>query len=172
MNIPSHLSRDEARLFLNRQIGTGRYMLLGTVIITVLDLVFLLCNVDFYIFYSSAAAYYPVWLGMIFDSGIGTGAISSFTYTGLAIAIAVLAGFLLLWYAARRNILWIKVGIGVLAADTALLVALYVLLNMPLADCLWELVLHGAVIYEMVKAIQAHKLLTQLGEGEPEAAAV
>ncbi len=172
MNIPSHLSRDETRLFLNRQIGTGRYMLLGTVIITVLDLVFLLCEVDFYIFYCAAAAYYPVLLGLSFDSQVGTGAIGSYTFTALSIAIIILAGFLLLWYMAKRSILWLKVGIGALAVDTALLAALYLWLHMDLFDCLWELVLHGAVIYEMIKAVQAHAALAQLGEPSPEAATV
>ncbi len=168
MNIPSHLSPEESRRFLLRQLATGRYMILGTVIITVVDLILLLTGADFYIFYSAAVAYYAVVLGLSFDAGI----IGTFTLTALLLAIVILAVYLLLWQLVKKNILWLKVSIGLLALDTLLLAGLYLYLGSDIADCLWELVIHGAVLWEMGKAVSASGQLAAMPAPEEAPAGV
>ncbi len=158
MNIPSHLSPSEVRNFLQRQINMGRYMILGTVIITAVNLLLLLCNADFYITYSVAAAYYLVVLGKGFDSPTFS-VNGTYTMTGLAMAVAVLAIYLVFWFLAKKNILWIKVSMGLLIADAVILVLFVVGAQGNLADCLWELVIHAAVLWEMGKAVSARKQL-------------
>ncbi len=164
MNIPAHLTADEARAFLLRQIATGRYMILGTVIITLVNLIFLLMGADFYIMYSSAAAYYPVQLGLLFDGWV----IGSYTLTALVLAAVILATYLMLWHLAKKNLLWLKVSIGLLVLDTVILVGRYLLLSEDVANCLWELVIHAAVIWEMGKALSARKQLDTIPTAEKE----
>ncbi len=167
MNIPNHLNRDETRLYLQRQISMGRYMILGSVLLTVINLIVLLANGDFYISYSIAAAYYAVWLGKGFDDPAflqnGT-----YTVTALVIAVIILAVYLLLWQLAKKDLRWLKAALLLLAVDTALLVLFALVSGWNLGDYIWEVVIHGAVLWEMKKALDAYKQLAGLPAAETE----
>ncbi len=139
-----------------QQANIGRYMLLGTVIATVINLVLLLAKSDFYIVYSSAVAYYLGWFGWIFDGSTA----GTMTAIGLALAAVVLAGYMLVWFFAKNSITWLKVGLVMIAVDAAALVALIFLLDAGFMNFFWELALHGAVIYEMVMGISARQKLS------------
>ncbi len=170
MTIPSGLTPAQTRSFLQRQVATGRYLILGTVIITVVDLVLLLTGADFYITYSLASAYYLVWLGKGFDNAFGYSwdVNGIYTRTGLLMAFILLTAFLVLWWLAKEDEKWIKISMIALAVDAVLLLLFaFVLLSSPL-DCLFELVIHGAVIWEMSKALSSVKLLAQLPQEEAE----
>ncbi len=167
MNIPTHLNRDETRLYLRRQISMGRYMVLGSVIITVINLILLLTHADFYITYSISAAYYLVWLGKGFDDPTfltnGT-----YTVTALVLAVIILAVYLGLWLLAKSNLKWLKISTILLAVDTGLLLAFALYLGGDLMEYIWELVIHGAVLWEMKKALDASKQLANFSEAEAE----
>ncbi len=167
MNIPNHLNREETRLYLLRQTAMGRYMILGSVIITVVNLVLLLTHADFYITYSIAAAYYAVWLGKGFDDP-AFGQISTYTVTALIIAIVILAIYLLLWQLAKKDLRWLKTAILLLAVDTAGLVVFALVFNWHWGEYIWEVVIHGAVLWEMKKAVDAYKQLDDLPAEETE----
>lgn len=139
-----------------QQANMARYMLLGTVIATVINLVLLLVNSDFYIVYSSAVAYYLGWFGWLFDGGIP----GTMTAIGLTLAAIILVSYMLVWFFAKNSIAWLKAGLVMVAVDAAVLVALILLLNAGLTNFLWELALHGAVIYEIVMGISARQKLS------------
>ncbi len=168
MNIPSGLSQEQTRNFLQRQVNTGRYMILGTAVITLVNIVLLLCNANFYITYSSAAAYYLVWLGKGFDNGFmgiwyqnGT-----YTITGLVLALVILAGITLVWWLSRKNELFYKIGMGLIAADVVVLFLVAALMQWPFGEYLLELALHIAVLYEMFQGLSAGKQLKKLAQQE------
>lgn len=139
-----------------RQIRLAQYMLLGTVLITVVNIAFLLGNLDMYISYSAALPYYLVWLGKIFDNGWYWGTVNGqYTATGLVMAGGLLAVLLVLWWLARGSRRWLKAGMWVIAADLAVLVIMaFVVFADPLS-CFWEAVIHAAVIWEMRKGLKA-----------------
>lgn len=139
-----------------QQANMARYMLLGTVIATVINLVLLLADSDLYIVYSSAAAYYLGWFGWLFDGGIP----GTLTAIGLALAAIILVGYMLVWFFAKNSITWLKVGLVMVALDALVLVILIFLLDAELMNFFWELALHGAVIYEMVMGISARQKLS------------
>ena len=139
-----------------QQANMARYMLLGTVIATVINLVLLLGDSDLYIVYSSAAAYYLGWFGWLFDGGIP----GTLTAIGLALAAIILVGYMLVWFFAKNSITWLKVGLVMVALDALVLVILIFLLDAELMNFFWELALHGAVIYEMVMGISARQKLS------------
>lgn len=142
----------------NRQIKLAQYMLLGTVIVTVLNVAFLLGNVDLYISYSAALPYYLVWVGKMFDNGLYLGAANGeFTATGLLMAGAVLAVWLVLWWLALRSRKWLKVGMTAVAVDLGILVVLSIVLFSDPLSCLWEAIIHIAVIWEMAQGLKAWK---------------
>lgn len=144
--------------FWNRQIRLAQYMLLGTVIVTVLNLAFLLGNVDLYISYSAALPYYLVWLGKMFDNGLYLGAANGeFTATGLLMAGVLLGVWLVLWWLARGSRKWLKVGMIVVAVDLVVLLAVSIVLFHDPLSCLWEAIVHIAVIWEMSQGLKAWK---------------
>lgn len=142
--------------FWNRQIRLAQYMLLGTVIITALNIAFLLGNADLYISYSAALPYYLVWLGKVFDNGLYLGSLNGeFTATGLAMAGVLLAAWLVVWWMSKDNRTWLKAGFFMVIADLVILLAVALVLMGDLVSCLWEAVIHIAVIWEMYQGLKA-----------------
>ncbi len=144
--------------FWNRQIKLARYMLLATMIVTVLNVVFLLGNVDLYISYCAALPYYLVWLGKLFDNGLQLGALNGeFTATGLFMAGILLAVWLVVWWLSFGSRTWLKVGLILVALDLGILLAVAVVLFGNPISCLWEIIIHAAVIWEMAQGLKAWK---------------
>lgn len=174
MNIPSSIPKSEIPKFLQRQVNMGRYMIIGTVIITVVNYILLLTHANFYITYSAAVPYYLLWFGIAMDNNFAPvwDAVGTYALTGLVIGMVILAGYMLLWWFAKNDIRWIKVAMVLLIVDTvALLLFSFGVLKDP-ATCVWELVIHVAVIWEMKKGISAHtQLQTMLHNGQAEEAA-
>ena len=144
--------------FWNRQIRLARYMLLGTVIVTALNIAFLLGNADLYISYSAALPYYLVWLGKIFDNGLQLGALNGeFTATGLVMACVMLSCWLAVWWLSQNSRTWLKVGFLAVIVDLVILVVLAMVLMGDLLSCLWEAVLHIAVLWEIYQGLKSWK---------------
>ena len=139
-----------------RQIKLARYMLLGTVIVTALNIVFLLTNTQLYISYCAALPYYLVWLGKIFDNGLYLGAANGeFAATGMVMAGVVLAGWLLVWWMARSSRTWLKIGMIAVVVDLLIQLVLSVVLFSDIMGFFWEFILHGAVIWEISQGLKA-----------------
>ncbi len=165
MNIPVGMNYQQTRQYLQRQIQMGRYMILGTVIITVVNLVFLLLNFDFYVSYCAAAAYYVTCLGKLMDNSwfsvLGPNGV--YTHTGLAMAVAILGLLMAMWVLAKKDRRWILAAMAMLTADMAVLVLVAVsFLQGGILGVVWELVIHIAVIWEMGKSVSAQKMLLQV----------
>lgn len=144
--------------FWERQLKLARYMLLGTVIITVVNLAFLLGNVDMFISYCAAVPYYLVMLGKLFDNGYMPGDTNGeFTATGLVMGGVILGLFLVVWWFARDSRKWLQISLWLIVADLAALVVMgFILFSSPL-QCFWEVVFHLAVIYEIAQGLRAQK---------------
>lgn len=159
--------------FWDRQIKMARYMLLATVIVTVLNIAFLLGNVDLYISYNASLPYYLVWLGKMFDNGLYLGAANGeFTATGLAMAGVLLSGWLLLWWLSYGSRNWLKVGLVAVAVDLGILVVLSIVLFTDPLSCFWEGILHIAALWEISQGLKAWKqkeaCLARQTQPEPE----
>ena len=152
----------QQRGFLQRQVNMARYMLLGTVIITVVNLALLLAQADVYIVYSASVPYYLGWFGWVMDGYV----VGQMTRMGMLLAATVLAVYLLVWFLAGGRPVWLKVGLGLLIADTALLLALVLWMDGSILAFFWEFALHGAVIYELVMGISAQKKLDAMAQEE------
>ena len=140
----------------DRQIKLAQYMILGTVIITALNIAFMLGNGDLYISYSAALPYYLVWLGKIFDNSLYLGPVNGvFTATGLVMAAVILCGWLVVWWLSKTSRTWLKVGFILVIADLVILVILALVLMGNLFSCLWEAVIHIAVLWEMYHGLKA-----------------
>ncbi len=166
MNVPAGLTPEQTRTFLQRQMNTGRYMILGTVIITVVNILMLLIRSDFYITYYSALAYCPVWLGMAMDNDFSQvwNQVGAFTWTGLLLAVLVLTALFVLWLLAKKDVRCFRVALVLLSVDFAARIAFIIFFGGNFAEHLWEIVIHGAVLWEMGRALSARKQLRKLPE--------
>lgn len=144
-----------------QQVMIARYMLLGTVIATVVNFILLLTDSDKYIPYSASVAYYLGYFGWLFD---GARRFGVFTAVGMTLAAFVLSVYVVSWVLAAKNLRWLQVGMWLVIADAAALVGLILLFRSNFMNFAWELALHGAVIYEMATGISAWKKLTNESE--------
>ena len=149
----------------NQQRSIARYILLGTVIATAVDLLLLFSQADFYIPYCAFFPYFLTSLGLIFD-GLQ---ISTFTYTGTFLAFLCLAGYLLVWWFAKRRNGWLLTGMILVILDTVvLLLAAFLFFGNP-GEFLLDILLHLAVIYELAVGLRAGIQLKRAEQAPPPA---
>ena len=147
-----------------RQRKLASYMLLATVIATVINVALLLGNGDLNIPYCASVPYYLVWLGKAFDNGLNLAGqnLGDYTLTGMVLCFGLLVPWLVVWFLSRQSRAWLWTGLGLVIADTALLLILALALFGSPMTCLLELALHGAVIWEVSKGLNADAQLRAL----------
>ncbi len=140
---------------LQRQCKTAQYTLLATVVATLVNVALLLAEADLFIPYCAALPYYLIFLGFYFDGYV----LSTFTLTGMVMAFVALAVWLLVWWMSRDRCRWLKAGMILVIVDTVILaIFAFVFLEDP-SSCLWEGLMHLAVIYELYVGVSACKQL-------------
>lgn len=152
----------EERRSLLRQRGIARYMLLGTVIATAVDILLLFAQADVFIPYCAAAPYYAVYLGYYFDRY----ALSTYTATAMVMAFVCLGVYLLLWWRAKKHDRALRWGMILLIVDTVVLLLFAILMLDNPGSCVFEVILHVAVIYEISVGLKSGKRLKQLERKE------
>lgn len=144
------------------QLSIAQYLLLGTVIATVVNVLLLLANVDFYIPYSASLPYYLTYFGYYFDSW----QVSTYTVTGMVMTFVCLAIYLVLWWMARQHIGWLWAGMFLLIADTLGLAVIVLLVMENPISFLLEFILHIVVVGEIAVGLRAYNRLRQV-ENQP-----
>lgn len=148
---------------LERQQKTARYMLLATVIASVVNMILLVVQADIYIPYCAAVPYYLTFLGHYFDGYT----FSTYTTTGMVMAFVSLAVWLVTWWMAGSSRGWMRFGQILTILDTVFLaIFAFVFLSDP-ASCLLEGLLHIVVIYELHVGLKAGKRMAQLKQQPP-----
>lgn len=95
-----------SREYLLRQVANGRYSLLLIVILTVVNLVMTILDTNTYFLFSASVPYYLVFVGMGIENGFVDGAWNvkgTLTYTGLVIALVIVAVYLLCWLLSKKR---------------------------------------------------------------------
>lgn len=151
-------------LKLQKQCKAAHYMLLATVIATVVNILLLFSQIGLHIPYDASLAYYLTLLGYFFDGY----ALGTYTATGMVMAFGVLAAWLVVWYMARTHRAWLIVGLVLVGLDALFLILFSLLFLQQGSGNLVPLLIHGAVIFEICVGIGAHKKLDQLQDLPPE----
>ena len=154
-----------SREYLLRQVANGRYSLLLIVILTVVNLVLTLLDTGRYFLFSASVPYELVSLGMAFDNGFTDGAWNvrgTLTYTGLVIALVIVAVYLLCWLLSKKRAGWLTAALVLFIIDTvALVIIAFTLYDSP-ASQLVDLLLHVWAIVELVQGVRGNKKLQEL----------
>lgn len=154
-----------SREYLLRQIGGGRYSLLLVVILTVVNLLMVLLDADRYFLFSASVPYYLVFIGKGIENGFVNGAweiSGTLTYTGLAIALVIVAVYLVCWLLSKKRAGWLTAALVLFTVDTVALVGIAFFLYDNPAMKLLDLLLHIWAIVELVQAVHANGKLKAL----------
>lgn len=149
------------RAHLQQQIAISRRTLIGVIVLTLANLGLLLADGSTYLVFSVSVPYYLAWLGKAMDNNFSpvwteNGA---FTATGLAIGVAILGVYLLLWLLSKKNGRWLWVAAGFLCLDLLALVAVAALVLQNIGGSLVEILIHIVVIGQIGKGASAWKKL-------------
>lgn len=152
-----------SREYLTQKRNTGRSTLLMILIFTVINIVTLVTETDYYFLFSAAVPYYLTVFGMIFDEWV----IGTFTTTALVVAAVILAVYLLCWLLSKKRRGWLIAALVLFIVDTVALVVFSLSLDM-LADNILDFLFHGWAIWELIAAWKADKKLQELPPEMPE----
>ena len=140
-----------SREYLLRQVANGRYSLLLIVILTVVNLIMTILDTNTYFLFSASVPYYLVFVGMGIENGFVDGAWNvkgTLTYTGLVIALVIVAVYLLCWLLSKKRAGWLTVALVLFIVDTvALVVITFALYDSPMGK-LVDFLLHIWAIVE------------------------
>lgn len=146
---PDKNSRD----YLEGQLRYARSVVLVILLMTVINLVFLLLEYDRYFLFSASVPYYGVALAQVFDLDITL---------PLVVAAVVLAGYLVCWILAKKKSGAVTAALVLFSLDTlALLGITFGLLEEPMVNTL-DIVFHGIGILALVQGVIAGAKLKKL----------
>ena len=141
-----------SREYLLRQVANGRYSLLLIVILTVVNLIMTILDTNTYFLFSASVPYYLVFVGMGIENGFVNGAWNvkgTLTYTGLVIALVIVAVYLLCWLLSKKRAGWLTAALVLFIIDTvALVVITFALYDSPMGK-LVDFLLHIWAIVEL-----------------------
>ena len=154
-----------SREYLLRQVANGRYSLLLIVILTAVNLIMTILDTNTYFLFSASVPYYLVFVGMGIENGFVDGAWNvkgTLTYTGLVIALVIVAVYLLCWLLSKKRAGWLTAALVLFIIDTvALVVITFALYDSPMGK-LVDFLLHIWAIVELIQAVRGSKKLRAL----------
>lgn len=147
-----------SREYLERQVNSGRGVLLGLLIFTVINLVLLLLEADRYFPFGASVPYFLTLLGVAFDSWGGSG----YTATALVVSGVVLAVYLVMWILSKKRSGWLTAAAVMFVVDTVALIWFsFTLLENPLSN-VKDLIFHAFILWELFRSAKAGKKLREL----------
>lgn len=152
-----------SREYLTQKRNSGRSTLLTILIFTVINIVMLVAQADYYFLFSASVPFYLTMFGMVFDNWV----VGTFTTTALGISAVIMVLFLLCWIFSKKRRGWLIAGLVLFVVDTLALVYFSVTMEM-LADNILDFVFHGWAIVELIAAWKADKKLEEMPPEMPE----
>lgn len=148
-----------------RSISGGRSSLLLILVFTVVNLLFVMLDVDRYFLFAASVPYYLTSLGKGLDNGFVDGAWDingTYTITALVISAVILAVYLLCWLLSKKKTGWLTVAMILFILDTvALAIFTFALYDNPMVN-LVDFLLHAWAIWELGKGAKAGAQLKKL----------
>ncbi len=150
-----------SRAYLEGQVRYARNMVLIILLMTLINLVFLLLEYDRYFLFSASVPYYGVALARIFELDMTL---------PLVLAVVIMAGYLICWLLAKKKSGAITAALVLFCLDTlALLGIAFGVMESPLVNLL-DLVFHVIGIIALAQGVAAGAKLKNLPpEQVPEA---
>jgi hypothetical protein len=138
------------------QLAAGRMALLAVTAFTLINLILLLCRVEYHFLLSAAVPYYVNWLCVKLNApGI-------WSVLAALLAIGLTAFFAACWVRSYRRRVFVMAAMAAYGLDTLLLaIFAFTLLDNP-ASCILEIVTHLGVLYLLAAADQASAAMQRM----------
>lgn len=159
------MAKIQSKENLLRRMASARHSLLLIMIFTVVNMVMAVLDANTYFLFSLSVPYYLSALGILMDGG----AVGTFAVTGLVIGAAILVVYLLCWLLSKKKQGWLTAALVLMVLDTAALALFtFTLFDNPAVN-LVDFLLHGWMIWDLVKGVSAAGKLKKLpAEAEQE----
>ena len=155
---------------LERRVSMGRSFILIYAVLTLVNIVMVICGVLVKFISAISAPYYLVFIGKGMDNGFAEGTwpvTSGLTLGCAAFAVLLVAVFYGCWALSKKHMGWVVVALIFFIVDTALLVAVVVFLYRGnLMFEVMDLLFHLWIIYLLIRCIAAHKELCWIRDME------
>lgn len=153
------MAQQVSREYYEQRVKSARGSLLLAIILTVVNTVLLLAGSETYFLFSVSVPYYLSVFGYMFDGGI----IGTLTVTALVIAGVILLVYLLVWLFSKKTpgLLWVAAALFIIDTTVLLLLAL---LSDALLSSIIDLVIHGFLIFDLIRGALAAGKMKQLPE--------
>lgn len=147
------------RQHLTNQWRISRRTLLGVIIMTVLNIVFLLLESGTYLLFSISVPYYLTWFGkgMDNDFGMNWDISGSYTLIGFSVAAVFLLVYLAFWLLSAKHYGWLVAAVVCLCIDLLALIGLSIWLFSDPMNNLVDIVFHLVAIWQIGKGISADR---------------
>lgn len=131
-------------------IATARGALLGTIILSTINLLMLALDTGRYFLFSISVPYYLTWFGKILDNGTSDGSgslVGTYTIMAIVIGLLILTVYLITWLLSKKHRVWLTVATALFVVDTvALIVFAFTMLTNPMS-CLLDFLLHAVILF-------------------------
>jgi hypothetical protein len=128
----------------------ARTNLLVAVLFTVLNVVMLLARTNRYFLFSMTLPYYLTFFGYMFDFF----RVSTYTYTGLVLAVIPVLVALLCWFMSKKDNRWLWGGTAVFALDTVAMLAM-IIWSGDISGAVIDVIFHGWVLFTLIRGLIA-----------------
>jgi hypothetical protein len=140
----------------------ARTNLLVAVLFTVLNVVMLLARTNRYFLFSMTLPYYLTFFGYMFDFF----RISTYTYTGLIMAVVPVVVAALCWFMSKKDNRWLWGGTVVFGLDTVAMLGM-IIWSGDAASMVVDIIFHGWVMYTLIRGLIAANSLRKPAPVEP-----
>lgn len=158
-----------SRQYLSGQVRTGRSAILAILVLTILNIAFLLLNYDRYFLFSASIPYYLTTVCLLVDNGWLDGPIDvtnlqigKLAVIAIVISIVILAVYLVCWLLSKKKSTGLIIALVFFCIDTVVLIpATLLLLENPTSNIL-DFVLHAFAIWQLAVGVSAAEKLKKL----------
>ncbi|MBO5870927.1 MAG: hypothetical protein J6Q89_09280 [Clostridia bacterium] len=131
-------------------INRARFNLLFYIVLTIINIIFLLTQGNAIIPFSCSIATYATAFGIL----------NSVVWLGLTISALILLTFATCYVKSKNNVLFLVAPIGIIIVDTLALIIISIITNaIASGNFLFDFIFHVVSIFYLIKAIKAYKML-------------
>lgn len=149
---------------LQRSVSKGRLALLVILVVSLLNQLLLLLDVDYFFLFGASVPYYLNWLGQklsIYHQ------VTWYKIIAMLLSIAVFAGYVVCWLKSARGWKWMRTGLVLYCVDTLFMIVFAIAFLMNPVSCILWLMIHLVGVGILYKAFRSAQELQRRSRRRP-----
>ncbi len=137
---------------LQRNISKGRFALLTILVVSLLNQLLLLLEIDYYLLFGASMPYYLNWLGQELSA---YHQVTVYKVIAMLLSLAVFAVYVSCWLLSAKSWKWLRTGLTLYCIDTLFMIAFAIAFLMNPLSCVLWLVVHLVGVGILYKALRS-----------------